>query len=62
MYVESKEKIKQNRKRLIVTENRLLAAGGEGGWGLGEKGEGVNNYKLVVTESSQGCKLKHRRI
>ena len=41
---------KQNRNRLIVTENRLMVARGEGIWGLGEPGDGIKTYKLVVTE------------
>ena len=28
--------------------------------GMGEKGEGIRKYKLVVTEQSWGCKLQHR--
>ena len=27
---------------------------------MGEKGEGIKKYKLVVTEQSQGYKSKHR--
>ena len=30
--MESKEKNKQNRNRLIDTENRLMVTRGEGGW------------------------------
>lgn len=30
------------------TENRLTVARGEGVEGLGEKGEGIKEYKLVV--------------
>ena len=41
---------KQNRTSLISTENRLTVDRGEGCWGLGEKGEGIKKYKLVVTE------------
>ena len=32
------------------TENRLMAARGEGVGELGEQGEGINNYRLVVTK------------
>ena len=32
---------KQNRNRLMDTENRLTAIRREVGWGLGEKGEGI---------------------
>ena len=28
---------------------------GAGVGGLGEKGEGIKNYRLEVTEESQGC-------
>ena len=41
---------KQNRSRLIDTENRLMAAGGEGAGGPGEHGEGIEKYKQVATE------------
>ena len=27
---------------------------------MGEKGEGIKKYKLVVTEQSQGRKVQHR--
>ena len=41
---------KQNRNRLIETENIFMVARGEGVGGMGEEGEGVKKYKLVVTE------------
>ena len=41
---------KQNRNRLANTENRLMVARGERGWGLGEKGEGIEKYRSVVTK------------
>lgn len=41
---------KLNRKKLIDTENMLVVAGWEGSWGMGEKGEGIQKYKLAVTE------------
>ena len=31
-----------------------------GGAGDGEKGEGIQKHKLVVTEQSWGCKVQHR--
>lgn len=40
-----------------------LSGGGVGRgmlWGLGEKGEGIDKYKLVVTKQSQGCEAQHR--
>ena len=40
---------KQNRNRLIGTENRLMVARGEGVGGLGGKGEGIEKYRLAVT-------------
>ena len=41
---------KQNGNRLIDTENRLKVAREEVIGGLGEKGEGIEKYRLVVTE------------
>ena len=41
---------KQNRNRVIDAENKLMVARGEGGGRLGEKGEGIKKYKLVVTK------------
>ena len=41
---------KQNRNRLIDSENRLMDARGEVGWGIGEKNKAIKKYKLVVTE------------
>ena len=51
---------KQNRNRPIGTENRLMVATWEGGWGSDEKGEGIEEYRLVVTKQSWGCKVQHR--
>ena len=39
---------KQNRNRLIGTESRLMIARWEGAGELGDKGEGIKKYKLVV--------------
>ena len=50
---------KQNRNRIIDMENVLMAARWEVGK-IGEKGEGINKYKLVVTEQSWGCRVEHR--
>ena len=41
---------KQNRKRPIDIENRQMVARWEGGWGMGEKGEGIDKYRWVVAE------------
>ena len=46
---------KQNGNRVIDAENRLMVARGERFGGLGEKGEGIKKYKLVVIKESQGC-------
>ena len=43
---------KQNRNRLRGTKNRLMGADGRGVGGLCEKGEGIERYRLVVTEQS----------
>ena len=49
--MESKEQNKQiNKKKLIDTENILMVVRWEGGWGMSENGEGIKNYKLVVTK------------
>ena len=32
----------------------------EGDWGMGDKGEGINKNKLVVTEKPGSCKVQHR--
>lgn len=32
----------------------------ERGWGLGEKGEGTEKYKVVVTTESWGYDVQHR--
>ena len=42
LYVESKEN-KQNRYRLMDTENRLMVTRGEWDWGLGEKVRGLRS-------------------
>ena len=41
-------------------ENELMFARGVRGWGLGEKGAGIESRKLVVTEQSRGCEVRHR--
>ena len=47
IYVESKERNKQNRNRLIDTENRWIVSRKKWVWGPSKKGEGIK-YKLVV--------------
>lgn len=41
---------KQNGKRLIDTQNKMMVASREGVWGAGEKEEGVKKNKLVGTK------------
>ena len=48
---------KQNRNRLIDTENVLMVARWERVRGMGEKGEEIKKYRLVVTEQSLGRKI-----
>ena len=40
----------QNSNRFMDTEIKLVVARGEGFGELGEKGEGIKKYKLIVTE------------
>ena len=42
--------MKQKRNRLIDTENRLAVVKWKGFGGIGEKGEEIKKYKLVVTK------------
>ena len=51
---------KENRNRLTDTENRLMVAKWERIWRLGEKGERIDKYRLVVTKQSWGCKVQHK--
>lgn len=41
---------KQNKTKLLDTENRSVVATREGSWGVGEMGEGAQDYKLPVTK------------
>ena len=50
----------QNIKIIIGTENVLMVAGWRGVRGMGDKGEGINKNKLVVTEKPGSCKVQHR--
>ena len=52
---------KQNRNRIIDTENDLMVARWEGNKGYEQKSEGIKKYKLVVTEKSWGHKIQHRK-
>ena len=47
----------QNKNRIIDTESILMVAREKGFREMGEKGEGVKKYKLVVTKYSWGCKV-----
>ena len=44
----------------MATENISTVARWQGVGRIGEKGEGIKKYKLVVTEQSWGCKVQHR--
>ena len=48
----------QNRNRFMDTEIKLVVARGEGFGELGEKGEGIKKYKLIVTKQSWVCKVQ----
>ena len=50
MYQRWNLKKKSRIERDSDTENVLLVASWEEGRGMGEKGEVIRNYKLVVTE------------
>ena len=49
----------KQQRRLIESENRPMVARGEGVGGLGVRGEGIEKYRLVVTEQARGCKVQH---
>ena len=38
----------------------MVAGGKEEVGGLDEKGEGIEMYRMVVTEYSRGCREQHR--
>ena len=46
-----KKQNKQNRNKLTHTENILTVSRWERGCGVSEKGEGIREYRLVVTNS-----------
>ena len=52
----------QNRNRLTDTQNRLMVHRGEEGWQMGEKGEGTEKHRLVVTEYPWGSEVRHREF
>ena len=60
--MESKEQNKQTNKIGIdtETEDRLVAARGEGGWGTGWEGEGIKKYKWLLKNSHGDIKAQHR--
>lgn len=43
-----KSKTKQNRNKLTDTEDILMAAGWEQGWGVGEKGDEIKHKRAVT--------------
>ena len=45
------------QKRTHSTENRLMVARG----GLGERGEGIEKYKLAVTKQPWRCIVRQRK-
>ena len=47
-YAESKEQNKQSRNRLIGSENIWQLSEKRGVRGMGEKGEGIKKYKLLL--------------
>ena len=55
---------KQNRNRLIDTENRLTAVRGEGVGGLGEKVKGLSQKTATIHRHRQqyGDYLRERRM
>ena len=50
---------KQNINKLIDADNILMVARWERVRGMGEKGEGIKKYRLVVTEQSRGGEVQH---
>ena len=60
--MESNEQseLQTNRNRLRDTENRLTVVRGKGGWGLGEKDEGIKQRKkltdlcMVIARGKEG--------
>ena len=58
--IKKKYVSKQNRNKLIDTEHRLTVARGEGAGGLGEKGEGIEKCRLIITKQSLGQEVPHK--
>ena len=50
---------KQNRNKLIDSENILMVARGEADFGMGEKGERIKRCKLPLIKIVTGRKLQH---
>ena len=60
--MESKNNInKQNTNSFTDTENRLMVSKERGVGGVGKTGEGMEKYRLVVTNYSLRCKVEHRK-
>ena len=54
-YVDSKHKIKkQYRNKPIDTDNKLMNARWEEGWGMCEKGGGIKKYTFPVINIATG--------
>lgn len=64
IYLSTTESKKQNRQEEPRQNHGirgvLMVARWEEGWGVGEKGEWVKKYKLVIEEYSWGCKVQLR--
>ena len=57
---DKKRERKRCFNRLTDTENRLMVARGERGWGTGWRGEGTEKCRWVVTGQSWGCEGQQR--
>ena len=58
--MDSKTTNKENRNKLIDTENPLVFARWEGVGRIGEKGEGIKTYMLPVIVTVVGWKAQQR--
>ena len=61
LYVESKEQSVQTKQKQTHRYREQRDGCHRGGWfgGLGEKGEGIEKYRLVVTKYSWGCTVQY---